>query len=140
MLERLSEARTFYMDVASQILMPVWTRGRVALVGDAAACPSLLAEQGSALAMTEAYVLAAELHRARGDHLRAFAEYQRRLGGFVRSKQDAATKLAVSFAPRNRAQVVLRNMVIRMMGLPGAMDLAIGRSLKDRVDLPAVPA
>ena len=36
---------------------------RLALVGDAAACPSLLAGQGSALAMVEAYVLAAELTR-----------------------------------------------------------------------------
>lgn len=140
MLERLSDARTFYMDVASQILMPSWTRGRVALVGDAAACPSLLAGQGSALAMIEAYVLAAELQRAQGDHQRAFAEYRRRLGGFVRSKQDAAPKLAASFAPRNRGQVVFRNTVIRMMGLPGVMDLVIGRSLKDRIELPAVPA
>ena len=44
--------------------MPSWSRGRVALVGDAAACPSLLAGQGSALAMVEAYVLAAELARS----------------------------------------------------------------------------
>jgi 2-polyprenyl-6-methoxyphenol hydroxylase-like FAD-dependent oxidoreductase len=57
----MPQARTFYFDSVSQIRMPSWTRGRVALVGDAAACPSLLAGQGSALAMVEAYVLAAEL-------------------------------------------------------------------------------
>ncbi|NUU07264.1 FAD-binding domain [Leifsonia sp. C5G2] len=140
MLERLSQARTFYMDVAAQILMPAWSRGRVALIGDAGSCPSLLAGQGSALAMIEAYVLAAELHRAEGDHRAAFAGYQRRLGTFVRSKQDAATKLAGAFAPRNRRQLALRNTVIRMMGLPGVMQLAVGRSLRDRIELPAVPA
>ena len=52
----------------------------MALVGDAAACPSLLAGQGSALAMVESYILAAELARADGDHREAFARYQERLG------------------------------------------------------------
>jgi 2-polyprenyl-6-methoxyphenol hydroxylase-like FAD-dependent oxidoreductase len=63
-LEAMSAATTFYFDRVSQIRMPAWTRGRVALVGDAAACPSLLAGQGSALAMVEAYVLATELTRS----------------------------------------------------------------------------
>lgn len=65
-LARMPEART--SDRASQIRMPSWSRGRMALIGDAAACPSLLAGQGSALAMVEAYVLAAELNRSPGHH------------------------------------------------------------------------
>ena len=39
-LDLMPQARTFYFDSVSQIRMPSWTRGRVALVGDAAACPS----------------------------------------------------------------------------------------------------
>jgi 2-polyprenyl-6-methoxyphenol hydroxylase-like FAD-dependent oxidoreductase len=66
-LASMPRARTFYCDSASQVLIPAWSRGRVGLVGDAAAAPSLLAGQGSALAMVEAYVLAAELERAAGD-------------------------------------------------------------------------
>jgi len=46
-LDAMPQAKTFYFDSVSQIRMPSWTRGRVALVGDAAACPSLLAGQGS---------------------------------------------------------------------------------------------
>lgn len=42
---RMPQARTFYFDRASQIRMPSWSRGRVALIGDAAACPSLLRAQ-----------------------------------------------------------------------------------------------
>ena len=49
MLDLMPQAQTFYFDSVSQIRMSSWTRGRVALVGDAAACPSLLAGQGSAL-------------------------------------------------------------------------------------------
>lgn len=42
------------------------------LIGDAAACISLLGGEGSGLAMTEASVLAGELQRANGDHRAAF--------------------------------------------------------------------
>ena len=136
MLSRLPEARTFYLDSASQIRMPAWTRGRVALVGDAAAAPSLLAGQGTALAMIEAYVLAAELQSAGGDHSAGFAAYEGRLRSFIRAKQDAATRLGGAFAPRNPRQLRLRNTVMRLMAVPGVADLAIGRSLRDRIELP----
>ena len=46
------------------------------LVGDAAFCASLMAGQGSALAMTAAYVLAGELAKAAGRHETAFREYE----------------------------------------------------------------
>lgn len=44
-LDLMPQAQEFYFDSVSQIRMPSWTRGRVALVGDAAACPSFLAGQ-----------------------------------------------------------------------------------------------
>jgi 2-polyprenyl-6-methoxyphenol hydroxylase-like FAD-dependent oxidoreductase len=138
-LDAMGRARTFYVDRVSQIRMPSWSRGRVVLVGDAAACPSLLAGQGSALAMVEAYVLAVELARANGDHLTAFARYQARLAPLLRSKQDAAKGLALAFAPRNRVQLAVRNTAFRLLGLPHIPNLVMGRSLRDAVELPAVP-
>ncbi len=140
MLARMPQARTFYFDRASQIRMPSWSRGRVALIGDAAACPSLLAGQGSALAMVEAYVLAAELHRSGGDHRAAFAAYEGQLAPVVRAKQDAAIGLCVAFAPRNRLQVLLRNTVMGLMGIPLVANLAMGRSLRDPIELPPPPS
>ncbi len=138
-LSAMASAETFYFDRASQIRMPAWSTGRVALVGDAAACPSFLAGQGSALAMVEAYVLAAELARAHGDHATAFARYHARLGPLLRSKQDAARGLGVAFAPRDRLSLLLRDTVIRLMGLPGVPRLVMGRSLRDAVELPPLP-
>jgi 2-polyprenyl-6-methoxyphenol hydroxylase-like FAD-dependent oxidoreductase len=135
-LAAMPEARTFYFDRVSQIRMPSWTRGRVALVGDAAACPSLLAGQGSALAMVEAYVLAAELARS-NDHIEAFSRYQDRLATFLRSKQNAAEGLGLAFAPRNRFQLLVRNTVMKLMGLPRVADLAMGKSFHDAIELPA---
>jgi 2-polyprenyl-6-methoxyphenol hydroxylase-like FAD-dependent oxidoreductase len=67
-LDQLDNTCDLYFDRVSQIRMDaepgLWTRGRVTLLGDAASCVSLLAGQGSALAMVGAYILAGELHRA----------------------------------------------------------------------------
>jgi len=135
-LERMEDARTFYCDRVSQIQMPSWTRGRVALLGDAAACVSLLAGQGSALAMVEAYVLATELAQAGGDHLQGFARYQQRLMPLLRSKQEAAVRLAPAFAPRSRVQLFLRNSIVKLFGVPFVARLAMGDSLRDAIELP----
>ena len=138
--DQLPRARTFYFDRVSQIRMPSWTRGRVALVGDAAACPSFLAGQGSALAMVESYVLAAELAAAAGDHVAAFARYEDRLRPFLRSKQDAAVGLGTAFAPRGRVPLLFRNTMMKLMGLPHVANLVMGRSFRDAVELPEAPA
>lgn len=138
MLAVMADAKNFYFDSVSQIQMPSWSTGRIALVGDAGACPSFLAGQGSALAMVEAYTLAAELART-SDHLEAFARYQERLAPLIRSKQDAAQSLGLAFAPKNKFQLLVRNTVLKMMGLPKVADIAMGRSFHDRVELPSFP-
>lgn len=138
-LDRMPAAASFYFDTVSQIRMPSWSRGRVALVGDAGACPSFLAGQGSALAMVEAYTLAVELARC-ADHTQAFAAYEQRLSRLVRSKQDAALGLGAAFAPASRLQLLVRNTAMKLVGLPGLADLIMGRSFHDAVDLPPFTA
>jgi 2-polyprenyl-6-methoxyphenol hydroxylase-like FAD-dependent oxidoreductase len=65
-LDELDRTGELYFDTVSQIRMQNWSRGRVALAGDAAFCVSLLAGQGSALAMISAYLLAGEIGAAHG--------------------------------------------------------------------------
>lgn len=65
-----------------------WPRGRVALFGDAAFCPSLFAGQRSALAMAAAYILAGELHKAGGDFRLAFRQDEEIFAPFVRDLKD----------------------------------------------------
>ncbi len=77
-LEDISTSHPVYFDSLTQIRMPNWYRGRVALLGDACGCLTLLAGQGSQMAMADAYVLATELHRHAGDHAAAFKAYQDR--------------------------------------------------------------
>jgi 2-polyprenyl-6-methoxyphenol hydroxylase-like FAD-dependent oxidoreductase len=74
-------------------------QGRVALIGDAAFCVSLLGGQGCALAMVAAYILAGELKRGGGDHEAAFDRYEQKLRDFIADKQKAALTFASFFAP-----------------------------------------
>lgn len=139
-LEALDSASELYFDRVSQIHMEsrpgLWSKGRVALTGDAAFCVSLLAGQGSALAMVAAYILATELRNAAGDYARAFARYQDSFAPFILKKQKAALRFAGFFAPRSRITLQLRNQVLRLMRFPFIADLAAGRDLADRIALP----
>lgn len=135
-LDALEGTDGLYIDRVSQIRMDRWAQGRVALIGDAAFCVSLLGGQGSALAMVAAYVLAGELNRAKGDHDAAFAQYQDRLRTFIAGKQRAAVRFAPFFAPGSRLGIYLRNQVMKLMAIPFVADLAVGRDLRDHIDLP----
>ena len=101
-LDELARSKELYFDRVSQIKMDRWWRGRVALVGDAAFCVSLLAGQGSALAMAAAFVLAGELSKAGGRHEQAFANYERILRAYISVKQRGAERFASAFAPKTR--------------------------------------
>jgi 2-polyprenyl-6-methoxyphenol hydroxylase-like FAD-dependent oxidoreductase len=130
------DAAEVYFDRVSQVRLDRWTEGRVALVGDAAACASLLAGEGVGLAMIEAYVLAGELHRAAGDHARAFAAYEARLRPFLASKQRSALGLLDFFAPRSLLRQALRDVGIKAMSIPFLARALTARSLRDDLELP----
>lgn len=139
-LEALDSRHDFYFDRVSQIRMDsqqgLWARGRVILIGDAASCVSLLAGQGSALAMVAAYILAGELYRAKGDYAKAFKRYEELFGPFVQRKQRAALRFASSFAPKSKLALFLRNKLFQLMAIPWVADLAAGRDLADSIELP----
>jgi 2-polyprenyl-6-methoxyphenol hydroxylase-like FAD-dependent oxidoreductase len=135
-LGELEHTNELYFDRVSQIKMDRWSKGRVALVGDAAFCVSLMAGQGSALAMTAAYVLAGELAKAKGNHDQAFNEYQNLLQTFINSKQRGAERFANAFAPTTQWGLFLRNLVIRTLMIPGLARLTFGRDISDTIVLP----
>ncbi|EIG62709.1 FAD-binding domain [Bradyrhizobium sp. WSM1253] len=135
-LNELERTDDLYCDRVSQIRMDGWSRGRVVLIGDAAFCVSLVAGQGSALAMISAYVLAGELARADGRHEQAFSAYETRLRSYIGAKQRGAERFAAAFAPRTSWGLWFRNQVVKAFSFPGAARLAIGRDLADKLDLP----
>jgi 2-polyprenyl-6-methoxyphenol hydroxylase-like FAD-dependent oxidoreductase len=105
-------AEDLFFDTVSQIRMPRWSTGRVALVGDAAYAPALLSGQGTSLALVGAYVLAGELATAGGDPTVAFPAYERALRPFVERNQELARTGGAVLIPRTRASLWLRNRVL----------------------------
>ena len=130
-LTALEACDDLYFDRVSLIRMAAWSRERIALVGDAAFCVSLLAGQGSALAMTAAYVLAGELATSQHEPQEAFRRYEERLRTFIRSKQRAAERFAAAFVPRTRLGVLFRNQVIKTFRVPAIARIAIIRDIRD---------
>ena len=135
-LKHMDDAAEIYFDRVSQIQMTSWTKGRTVLVGDAAACVSLLAGEGSGLAMSEAYVLAGELARAQDDPLAGLARYETRMKPYLQSKQRAAQRFASSFVPKTAVGIILRNLITSLFTFPFVENLLLGRQLRSKLDLP----
>lgn len=135
-LAQLDRAGDLYFDQVSQIGMDCWSKGRVALIGDAACCVSLLAGEGTGLAMLQAYVLAGELDKAGGDHREAFRRYEQRLRPLVEGKQKSARAFAAALAPKTSLGLWTRNRVSRLLNVPALAQWAIRREFSDGIELP----
>jgi 2-polyprenyl-6-methoxyphenol hydroxylase-like FAD-dependent oxidoreductase len=107
-----------FFDSLTQIIMPHWFKGRVALLGDACGCLTLLAGQGSHMAMAGAYVIARELDRHDGDYATAFAAYEAELKPEVTERQNDAASFARYFIPSARSRPWLRRLTIKIMFSP----------------------
>jgi 2-polyprenyl-6-methoxyphenol hydroxylase-like FAD-dependent oxidoreductase len=87
LLEYMRTAPDFYFDEMSQIKMDRWSKGRVALVGDAGYCCSPLSGQGTSVALLGAYILAGELATAGDDYEKGFTSYQAEFQDYVKRNQ-----------------------------------------------------
>jgi 2-polyprenyl-6-methoxyphenol hydroxylase-like FAD-dependent oxidoreductase len=129
-----------YFDAVSQVEMDSWSRGRVALVGDACFAPSLLSGQGSSFAMAGAYLLAGELGASDGDYEAAFGRHQSRFKPFIDTQQEAAVRAIRWYAPRTPLDLWLRNAAIRLIALP-FVSRRVGKRFVDiPYDLPDYPS
>ena len=112
-LEGLAASDDVYVDQLTQIRMPTWHRGRVALAGDAAWCVTPMGGGGASLALTAGYVLAAFLSgRGRDDleaGLAAYEEWMRPLVDDVQGIPRGVLRLAY---PRSALAVAVRNLAL----------------------------
>jgi len=106
MLQMMDDAPDFYFDSLSQVKMDTWSRGRVVLLGDAAACASPMSGMGTSIAMVGAYLLAGELKLAGDDYATAFAKYEAGMREFVSEAQKMAEGVSW-FIPRTRSRLWL---------------------------------
>ena len=93
LLAALDDAPDFYLGPIAQVKMDTWHKGRLALVGDAAYCPSPFTGQGTSLAIVGAFVPAIELSRCMDDPSRAFLACEARMKPFI-AKNHAIADLS----------------------------------------------
>jgi len=86
-LAGLETTNDFYFDVLRQVRLEKWSKGRVALMGDAAWCATPMAGIGATLAVTGAYVVAQELAR-HSDVSAAFSAYEQTMRPMVEEGQN----------------------------------------------------
>jgi 2-polyprenyl-6-methoxyphenol hydroxylase-like FAD-dependent oxidoreductase len=132
----LDTCNEFYFDRVSQVRLDRWSDGRVALVGDAAFCPSLLAGEGASLAMTAAYILAGELKKAGGDHRIAFLQYESIFRPLIEQKQRSAERFAAWFAPKTSFGLYVRNATTQLMSVPFLANWFMRGMISDQLALP----
>jgi 2-polyprenyl-6-methoxyphenol hydroxylase-like FAD-dependent oxidoreductase len=135
LFEAMNHSPDFYFDRVSQIQLDQWSRGPVVLVGDACQCVSLIAGQGSSLAMAGAYILAGELKEAGGDIQKAFHNYEEILKPEIERKQRLASDFASSFVPETKFAIWKRNKFTNLMLLPFVSRWFINKYLSDKVRL-----
>src|SRR5699024_11865614 len=96
------------------------SRGGVGLAGDAAHAPSLLAGQGTSLAIAGAEALARSL-RATGPYVEAgLAEYERRWRPTAQKVAPSGRLSAAAFIPATTLQLRLQQLARRAVDLPCA--------------------
>lgn len=114
MLAHVDTDGEFFFDQANQIRMKSWSKGRVALVGDAGYCLSPLAGMGGSMALIGAARLAEALRRHPGDHAAAFREYEDKLRPLVEDVQKRAATDGMSMLfPADETELAERNRKLR---------------------------
>lgn len=136
-LNGLDQANDLYFEVLRQVRMDRWSKGRVALTGDAAWCATPVSGVGTTLAVVGAYVLAGELART-DDHAAAFQAYDRIMRPFVEEGQGAAKGPAWTH-PQSRFGILLQRAMLNLLSKPILRDafLKLGMRDPDDIELPA---
>jgi 2-polyprenyl-6-methoxyphenol hydroxylase-like FAD-dependent oxidoreductase len=106
-------AKGFYFDSVSQTHMPSWTKGNVAVIGDAGHCAALLSGMGTTLAMVAAETLANTWTENDRNMEAASPSYHERLRPYVEQCQAFAHEGAPVMVPLTQEALDERNATFR---------------------------
>ena len=114
LVEATRDAYDFHFDEMSQVKMPSWSAGRVALLGEAGFGPSPMSGQGTSLALIGAYLLAHHISKS-PDIGRALALWERGFRSNVEQNQRLATHGMATLVPASRFAIFARNQTMRVL-------------------------
>lgn len=104
-LDALDEGAPTYFSVVGQTRSASWSKGRVALLGDAAHCNATFGGAGTSMALIGAYVLAGELGGGSADVPAALVRYQQLMQPFVDGVPLVRAGALRRFNPRTPAGI-----------------------------------
>jgi 2-polyprenyl-6-methoxyphenol hydroxylase-like FAD-dependent oxidoreductase len=116
-LAELDRGTPLYFSAVGQLPASTWSKGRIALLGDAAFCNATFGGVGTSFALIGAYVLAGELSRT-DDHRIALDRYEK----FMRTCVESAPLIKMSVLrranPQTRAGIRTLHAAARLMTSP----------------------
>lgn len=130
-----------FADTIAQIAMPRITRGRCALIGDAAHCPTFLSGMGSSLALQDAHILAGCLARSTGDIAAALEQYENVVTPVARRYRESARRAHRLLLGGGRFHARLRDQIVRLIP-ERLLERSIRRFIdaeRPLADVPALP-
>ena len=120
----------FYLERMGLVKLDSWSRGRVALVGDAAYCPSANTGMGTTSSMVGAYILAGEIGKYCGlvkkenegtdikDRLNtALKAYEQRFQPFMKQVQKGVLEESSSLMPSTAFGIAVMNCLMGVASL-----------------------
>lgn len=131
-LAGMDTATDFYMQEVAQVRIPdstrscTWSRGRTALLGDAAYCPSPISGMGTTVAIAGAYILAGEISRSLRNPGTAFEAYERRMRPFVERAQRLFPGAPALANPDTRVGIWVMNGVLGLVAWMMKAGAAVG--------------
>lgn len=128
-LEGLKPNDHIFHDGFTQIAMPSWHKGMVALIGDAAFCPTPASGVGATMAMASAYIVAKNLSES--DYQKAFADYDSYMRPYIKKAQSSASRMLLLAAGGSIISYEFTNFLLRL--IPGNL---VGRLHSHAIDMP----
>jgi 2-polyprenyl-6-methoxyphenol hydroxylase-like FAD-dependent oxidoreductase len=127
LLATLEGADDLYFNTLSRALVPTWSAGRVALVGDASGGTSI-GGMGTGSAIVGAYVLAGELLATPGDHQGAFRRYQDRVAPYAEASSVNGESSGRFIAPATATGLWARDALMACPPIKAWMIREAGRT------------
>jgi 2-polyprenyl-6-methoxyphenol hydroxylase-like FAD-dependent oxidoreductase len=111
----LDEHAYIFSDIIARVRMPSIVKGRVALLGDAAHCPTFMSGMGSGLALQDAWWMGRVLSLQPDDPATALLAYQDAMGPIAERYQNSAMAMRPVILARKRWIAGVRNLALRTL-------------------------
>ena len=128
-LAAMEENSDLYFDAISQVIAPRWAKGRCAMTGDAAFCPSPLTGMGVSLSVVGSYILAGELSR-HANYADAFAAYDKAFRPYVTKIQKLPPGVPWLAHPKTKFGIFILNAILNVISSKFVMK--IGELFSDK--------